>query len=160
MTRKRIDFWLFTEETNDKTVMRVIRSLKKKKLFRQTVMDGIMIVAQLRQGKTDLLFKKFPWIVDKILASAPVSTTDNTDIERQIADLRRIMLERGGELLPSPPADYPQMKSLSAGVGSTLGQGRKMTLPLVDDDDTLVLTKSAGTNSTQNFLASFAKLGL
>jgi hypothetical protein len=112
MVRKRIEFWLFPNDSSDKVVLRVIKSLKKRRLFRQTVIDGIMILHQLIDGKTELLFKRFPWIVDNILANAPPPATNTVDLERQIADLKRILLEQGS--ISAPPANYPQSKSSSA----------------------------------------------
>lgn len=160
MGRKRIDFWVDKEKPDDKRVLKTVEALRKKRDFAQTVKDGIMVMSQLAKGKTDLLFKLHPWIVDKILASAP--KTDTTDLEKQIAELKRIVLERGGESIPPPPPNYPQMKpsGLTAGQGSTIGKGVVMSLPNFDDDDDdldipVPIKKSTGSSTGANFLSDY-----
>lgn len=157
--RKRVDFWLDDTHTQDVKLWKIIQKLRGKRAFSQTVKDGILIVNQLRQGKLDALLRLHPWIVDKILTTyaPPPSATDTGDLEARITARIDSALQEALLHAPSLPATTPV-------ASGTIGQGKTFTLPLVDDsdddDDTIVLKKSTGTNSTRNFLASFAKLGL
>lgn len=155
--RQVFKFWLFKDKPEEYRLVEFIEYCKAKRSFARVIRDGIRLMWSLGEGDTTVLFELFPGLHAHL---QPVQTAptppDTSHLERQIADLKRLIMEQG--TISAPPKDYPQMKS-----GGTLGVGKKMALPIIDDDDdasTIVLTKATGGNSTQNFLASFAKLGL
>jgi hypothetical protein len=111
MARYRFDFWLNADKDDELIVAEKVDELKRKRSFSSVLRDGIMIVSELRDGKTDLLFKLYPWVAEAVKQSAP-SAPDNGDLERQIADLKRIILQQGG--IAAPPSDYPVMKPPAA----------------------------------------------
>jgi hypothetical protein len=151
MARFRFSFWLDGKKDDELLVAEVIDDLKKQRNFSAVVRDGIMIVNELRLGKVDLLLKLYPWVADAIRPPMPV-TLDEGDLRRQIDDLKQIVLQQGGVSVPS--VEQATMKP-------SLGGMKKVSLSLMDDDDedTIVLNKSTGTNIMDNFFASFAKLG-
>lgn len=138
--RKRVDFWLDENRPADIKVWKVVEKLRSKRVFSQTVKDGIMIMNQLLTGKTDLLFKRFPWIIDKVLQTyaPPPSASDTGDLEARIADQIKSALNEAMLHAPSLPATIPVAKS------GTIGQGRAVVAPTfddVDDDNTMIITK-------------------
>jgi hypothetical protein len=60
----------------------------------------------LGEGNTAILYELFPWLQTQNALKQPASDTEN--LERQIADLKQIMLEQGGH---KPQAtNYPLLK--------------------------------------------------
>ncbi len=51
----RYEFWLEPDKPEHLAVIEMIRSLKTERSYAPVVRDGIMIVAELRQGRADLL---------------------------------------------------------------------------------------------------------
>lgn len=102
--RKRVDFWLDDNRPSDVKLWKIVQKMRSKRVFSQTVKDGILIMNQLLAGKTDLLFEKFPWIVDKALASVPPpSAPDSGALERvAIMAAQQVVLS-----MPSLPATTP-----------------------------------------------------
>ena len=60
--RLRFTFWLDMLKEGESAVAETIDTLKKKRLFAETVRDGIRLVCDLRDGKLDVLFELFPWV--------------------------------------------------------------------------------------------------
>lgn len=112
MARYKFNFWLDCDKDDELLVAEQVNELKRKRSFSSVLRDGIMIVSELRQGKVDLLLKLYPFVADMIRQATPPPAPDNSDIERQIAELKRIIMEQGG--ITAPPANYPVMKSPTA----------------------------------------------
>lgn len=157
MSRWRVNFWLDDTKPDELAVGQVVLELKKKRQFAGVIRDGIRLITSLRDHQIDVLLSLFPWVEDAIRARmpAPTSAPDTGDLQRQIADLKRVIMQQG---IAAPPVDgYPVMKPSA----NTLGAGRAFSLPTFDDDDqdTIVIQKATGDNG-QNFQNSLAKLGL
>jgi hypothetical protein len=108
------------------------------------VRDGIRLVWSLREGNMSILFELFPHLEKQF----------NPDATELLAEFRAMMLH-------SRVVDAPPQPALTAGKGSTLGQGRTMELPTFDDDDAPTIVLNRSTTATSNgaaFLASFANL--
>jgi hypothetical protein len=151
MARYRFNFWLDGNKDDELIVAEKVDELKRKRSFSSVLRDGIMIVSELREGRADLLFKLYPWVADMVKPSAPVAATDTGDLERQIDELKRIILGQGSTGAVS-------LDSTQKPTGIP-GSHAKIALPVFDDQDTIVLTKSSG-NTMDNFRDSMAKLGL
>lgn len=160
--RQVFKFWLFKDKPEEYRLVEFINYCKANRKFASVVRDGIRLMWSLGEGDTSVLFELFPGLHAQL---QPVQATptppDTGNLERQIADLKRLILEQGA--ISAPPPDYPQMKSLSAGVGSTLGVGKKMALPVFNDDDdgdTIVLNKSSKKSNGEMLLGKILGLGL
>lgn len=58
-----------------------IAELKSKRSFTRTVRDGIRLVIDLRNGKTDVLFELFPWVKNIVItAAAPTPSPISRDV--------------------------------------------------------------------------------
>ena len=159
--RRRIDFWLNDTRADDKRVLKRIETLKSKRTFRQTVMDGIMVMSQLSKGDTTLLFKLHPWIVDKILASAPKPEPPRApdgDLEQIIQSTVQASVQQAFMNMPSLPATVPVAAPLKP--SGTLGTNKVILAPTFDDDDgdTIVLTEIKKTTAVDNLWASMFML--
>lgn len=150
--RKEFKFWLRTDRDDDLRLMEFIRFCKATRSFTRMVKNGLRLMWSLGEGNTSILFELFPYLKDHV-GNETTPPPDTGKLERQIEELRIIILEQG--YIAPPPSDYPQMKP-------ALGGLKKMALPLFDDDDgadTLVLTKGKSTTTGDNFIASFLKGG-
>lgn len=136
--RLRYTFWLDHNNRDALAVADTIEALKNERSFTSVVRDGIMLVSELRQGKTDLLLKLFPWIQDA-LAPAPAGDTGGDDI------LRRI--ERRLDALELP-----------AGNGYLMSPSPKRSASSDKPEPEIVITKSTSTDAAANFLASLQGL--
>ncbi len=137
--RKELKFWLFLDKPEESRLVEFINYCKSKRSFARVVRDGIRLMWSLGEGDTSVLFELFPGLRAQLLPVDAIPPPPDTDkLERQIADLRKIILEQGS--FPPPPKDYPQMKS---------GKLQKsVALPLFDDEEEdfgvgMKLTKSA-----------------
>lgn len=130
-----------------------IEQLIQRKKFLPAAITGIMIVDELEKGEVDYLLEKYPWIADKILASQPPPPPpDTSQLERMIEDLQQAFLSGGagspnGLQMGSRPA-------LPAQTGKTIGGFQSIAMPVIDDEDTMVIRKDTSTtvNGTANFL--------
>jgi hypothetical protein len=148
--RKEFKFWLYHDLPEDKRLMEFIQFCKTTQQFARMVRNGLRLMWSLGEGDTSVLHELFPWT--KTQPTLPAPAADTEKLERQIADLKRIMLEQGSLLAlgeGAPPA-RPALASM-----------KKLALPVIDDEDedTIVLNKSTNTSVMDNFFASFAKLG-
>lgn len=74
-TRKKISLWLSLTKPDDLDAYNIISSMKSKRLFRSSVMLGLKMVYELRQGRVDTLLKEFPQVVEwlKVAVTPPNS---------------------------------------------------------------------------------------
>lgn len=150
--RRELKFWLFLDKPEESRLIEFIEYCKAKRSFARVVRDGIRLMWSLGEGDTSVLFDLFPGLRTQLTPVQP--PPDTGKLERQIADLKKLILEQG-TIIP-PPADYPQMKS-----SGTLGIGKKMTLPILDDEDenaTLIISKPNKGNNGGNLLDSMFSL--
>lgn len=90
--RKRMTMWLRLDKRDEVELLYdIIPELKKRQQFSSAVRDGIRLVWELRQGKTDTLLKLFPFV-----ATAFQPAPDNS----QLIDLITSMMHSS----PSPAA--------------------------------------------------------
>ena len=87
--------------------MEFIEYCKQTRKWARVVRDGIRLMWSLGEGDTSILYELFPWTRPQASHLQPVPDTEN--LERQIADLKRIMLEQGG--IKTPTSNYPLLKS-------------------------------------------------
>lgn len=107
--RKQMKFWCYTDLKTDAWLIEIITYWKAKKQFADMVKNGLRLMWSLGQGHLDVLFELFPQIESQLAAKyTPPPTPDNTNLERQIADLKSIILAQGG--IGAPPPNYPSMK--------------------------------------------------
>ncbi len=111
MARYRFNFWLDGNKDDELIVAEKVDELKRKRSFSSVMRDGIMIVSELREGRADLLFKLYPWVADLVKQAAPAAAPDTGDLERQIDELKRIILGQGSSGIPLPK--YPSIKPVS-----------------------------------------------
>ncbi len=59
--RKQQKFWLDADKPDEQTLIDACEDLKGRKMFAKVVRDGLRLMLDLRQGKTDVLHELFPW---------------------------------------------------------------------------------------------------
>lgn len=124
-----------------------IEKLIARKKFLPTATRGILIVDELDNDRIDLLIEKYPWVVDKILASQQ-PRTDPDDLAQLVARKVQEVLE-GMSIPATGLVATPALKPMST----------FMQLPVPDVEDTVVIKRdsTAGVNAANSFLdAAFA----
>lgn len=154
MARGRFNFYLNFLKDDELMVAERIDDLKRRRSFTSVIREGIIIISELREGRCDTLLANYPWIVDAIKAPAP--PTDNGDLKREIADLKRIVLEQGRAIPDTRESGFPAF----APVMKPSKLQKVIALPIIepdiDDQDTIVVSeRKDDMTTTKNFLASF-----
>lgn len=108
--RKEFKFWLYHDLNEDKRLMDFIRFCKSTQQFACMVRNGLRLMWSLGEGNTTILYELFPWLQTQNALKNPTPETDN--LERQIAELKHIMLEQGN--INQAPAHYPMLKPSNA----------------------------------------------
>lgn len=90
--RIQFKFWLDCNRDDELLVAETIDELKRQRQFASTIRDGIMLITELRKGKTDLLLRLFPWLADALKA-APGTTSDD-DLKGELAELKRLIQQQ------------------------------------------------------------------
>lgn len=123
--------------------------------------DGLRLFWDLSQQRTDVLIELFPFVTDAICPPQ----SNNDDVLREIEALRHELRQQQTTSHDIPDTrnyGIPAMKHAGAGIGSTLGVGKKMALPVFEDDDdlpTIAITQSANPkNNGGNLLGGILAL--
>lgn len=161
--RVRLPVWLDLNKQDEAFIADEVADLKNNRRFASTVRDAMRLILDLRAGRLDVLLMLFPWIQEALTPAATPPDTEN--LERQIAELKQLMIEQGGNRIdpdaPMVAAPPPKLSGLQP-LGSMkpiAGSNRSLPLPLDDDDDDmLVLKKDTRTDASQNFLNSMIGL--
>ena len=133
-----------------------IERLTKSRKFSQYVRDGLRLMIDLSAGNLDVLIELFPWVSERLTAVQPIAPApvDNTDILRELQDLRQIVLERS---IPDTSNDYPQMQKAAPKLTGKQLAAPQFALPVFDDDSELptIITKgSTSVDSSLNFITA------
>jgi hypothetical protein len=158
--RLRYTFWLDTNKQDEYTLSEYVEYLKENRLFVKTVRDGLRLIADLREGRVDVLLELFPNVRKAFTSSS--GGGNNDDVKAAISRVEQILLEQ------SAGTTYHMggLKSLTSGIkedGPKAMNVQKYDLPTFDDEDdldTLIVKKDTSTDSAQNFLNSLQRLGL
>ncbi|MEO8611417.1 MAG: hypothetical protein ABI690_26200 [Chloroflexota bacterium] len=89
--------------------MEFIEYCKQTRKWARVVRDGVRLIWSLGEGDPSVLYELFPWTRPQTALLSPMPDTEN--LERQIADLKQIMLQQGTG--KTPQASYPMLKSSS-----------------------------------------------
>ena len=151
--RLQFKFWLDVSKAEELHLAELIDELKQGRVFSQAIRDGLRLIANLWQGKVEVLLALFPWVEDyffqRFLEQQPSS---EYALAEQIARLERLLLEQ----------DAASGQSLAQPVAATNGGPKPMTVtqvaaPAFDDNQaTLLPIRKAKSDSqaAQNFLNS------
>ena len=65
-------FWLDIEKSDEESIANKIEILKNSRSYSKTIRDGIRLIWDLRQGKTDILREFFPGVVASLQQDSEV----------------------------------------------------------------------------------------
>ncbi len=105
---KQYLFWLNLEDGEQYQIAECIEQLKEKRSFSQTIRDGIRLIVDLSQGKTDVLQELFPWVLEgnnvpeRVQAGSVDSRGHEAALRAQIDRLESLLLQQGATPLPLP----------------------------------------------------------
>ncbi len=104
--RKEIKMWLYRDKANESQLIDFVQYCKQTRQLAKMLRNGIRLMWSLGEGDTAVLYELFPWLQTQNTLTK--STSDTENLERQIADLKRIILEQGG--IKTPTSNYPLLK--------------------------------------------------
>lgn len=140
--RLKFMFWLDMNKKDEAELAEEIEILKEKRLFAETLRDGIRLICDLRAGRTERLFAMFPWLLG--------------EVDRQ-ADANTQTIQQEFDRLWSALASQSLAGDAQAGLQSFAGSG---FAPPPDEEDEVELQVKAVKNgsSGKNFLSSLMNL--
>lgn len=100
--RLRFTFWLDMHKADENQLAEWIDSLKEKRLFSQTIRDGIRLILDLRKGRTEVLRELFPWVLEQSDSKPNYDQLTADELKQHLARLERLLLDH-------KPADAPPM---------------------------------------------------
>lgn len=149
--RMRFVFWLNIANPIELYIAEILENSRTQRQFTGIIRDGIRLIFDLRQGKTDVLFELFPWV--KASLSEIETPLANTAIEQQLDRLEQLILQQGAVpvAMPTHSSSHSGPKALAV---------PRFDLPTLEDDeeDTVVLKKDTSTHSATNFINSMLNL--
>jgi hypothetical protein len=136
--RKMSRFWLDLSKDGQYALAVQVEDLKAKRMFVPTIREALELIFSLRQRRTDVLERLFPWIASHYQSAGQGDMNARlAALEAQIASLRT-----------TSAAAQPGPRALSV---------PPLPMPVEDDEDSdllnVVKAKSSGV-SAQNFLNS------
>ena len=149
--RLRFTFWLDVNKQDEYDLAETIETLKTNKLFAKTIRDGIKLVVSLMDGRLDLLFDMYPWVREEFEKRSALRTSQA--LEAQLTRIEYLM----GQGITIPVDTKAQQNS----TGSKSLKVPALSLPRFEDDDeqdTLIITKTQGTDSAMNFVNTLRNL--
>lgn len=131
-------FWLNLDKKSEEAIADQIEHLKSNRSFTETIRNGIRLIVNLSNGKTDVLLELYPWVQTKLQSSS--GSNDNGDIKREIANLQSLILQQ------SSSTDSQIMKPVSGGLQPLQGLNPIAPPAYDEDEDDMILsvTKAVG----------------
>jgi hypothetical protein len=142
----RFKFWLNLANPVEHHVAEILENSRTQRQLTGIIRDGVRLIFDLRQGRTDVLFELFPWV--KTTVSEVKEPVTNTAIHHQLTRLEHLILQQG-----AVPLDMAQRTS-----GPKALSVPQFAVPEPDDDDTVVLKRDTSTSSAMNFINSMLNL--
>lgn len=148
--RLMFKFWLDVTKPEEGRIADKIEILKNERTFSQVIRDGIRLMWDLKQGKTDVLFELFPWVQSGI-APQPTNSSTSPKLASQLKRIEQLLLEQSQTPTLETSTGGGEIKKLAVG---------NFAPPNFDDDiPALTVRKAtADSNATQNFLNSLQAL--
>ncbi len=150
--RIRQVFWIDLNKPEEARLAEQIAELKSKRAFARTVRDGIRLIYDLSQGKTDVLRELFPWVMEQPAPQAPVAS--QTGLDESTSSL----IERLEALIAEREAAQERPES-------TGGRALKPLKPVApqpdEDNDTFELEikqDSSGSSSAHNLIRQLSDM--
>lgn len=161
-TRPHYNLYLNKKHADHAAAADTIERLLEVKKFTPAVVVGVRLFEELDQhNDTSLLFEKYPWIIDRIIAGKVSGAPDDGTLAKSIVDEMEL---RG--LVYKNQAPGLVAGGVSSGMtGKTLTGFKELAMPIYDEDDDDLLSDNmrkdtSGANTViENMLRSVKALG-
>ena len=130
--RLKFTFWLDVNKDDEYKLVEQIDELKQKRLFSQTIRDGIRLICDLKDGNTDVLFELFPWLAAELVAA---QADTSGQLQQELSELKDLILTQNGTHFSRIELDEDD-----------------------EDDIELEVSQVSDSSSAQNFLSSILNL--
>lgn len=147
MGRNMVRFWLDMRKDDESFLHEFVQDLKSQRLFAATIRNALLLIYDLREGRVDMLLEMFPFVREAVRAADSGSDDGQKEIHRRLDGIEQWMATYVS-------SNNRVMSDVPAGAPKPLGGLRPVTPRRDDDDDVLVLKKSDGKESVENFLKS------
>jgi len=153
--RPRFDFWLDLRKPEEEDLAYLIVDLKRQRSFAKTVRDGIWLVWDLSQGKTDALLELFPWVAEHFQGA----TGGNELTAEQVREIVRL---EAGDAAVDPESSDITPTLVSGNLKALAGSNKPLSGS--DDDDDLAdllevkdVSSESGSVAAQNLINSMLR---
>jgi hypothetical protein len=155
--RLQFKFWLDITRPDEESIADIIEKLKNARRYTAAVRDGLRLVWDLGQGKTDVLLELFPFVKAALAPSADGSSDSGGVSKADIERLEKLIKEaQHGPLMKEASTTGLQPVGLK-----TLSGVKPLAAPVYEDDEEMVLSvsKAEGNGDAgMNFLKSMMAL--
>lgn len=147
-------FWLDSKKDDEAELVAYVAYLKQERSFARTVRQGLALMKELRQGKTDLLFQLFPDLKEQFqpAALAPEIKPPVDDIREHLQRLEALLIEGRTEKNALPDGATPLQLAAET-------RNKTTRHPAQEDKLTFEITAAQSKeNPAYNVMLSMAKL--
>lgn len=92
--RLRFTFWLDLQKDDEYDLAEIIEGLKEHRLFSRTIRDGIRLILDLRQGKTEVLNELFPWVTEQPPQFTEMFAAYQANMTQHLSQLEQKLLQQ------------------------------------------------------------------
>jgi len=97
--RMRFNFWLDLEKKDENSLVETINILKEKRDFVRTIRNGIRLIYDLSQGRTDVLSELFPWVLESLpRANPPILSSASEPLLQRFDRMEQLLLSHNTPL--------------------------------------------------------------
>lgn len=121
--QKQMMFWLNTDNPMHGDAWEIAETLKAQRKFNPSVVNGLRLIHDLNQGKTDVLFELFPLLEQQFQSVTPSGNGGDSDkLLRELDTIKQLLATQGA--FPASP-NGQVMKKLD-------GASKDIDEPLID----------------------------
>jgi hypothetical protein len=151
--RLQFKFWLDVSKLDEESIADIIEKLKNARKYSAAIRDGLRLIWDLSQGKTDVLLELFPFVKTALASGA----NDNG------GGISKADLDELAALIKESKQEPPLAASGLQPIGGLkpLGGLKPIAPPVYEDEGmTLAVSKAegGGEDATNNFLKSMMAL--
>jgi hypothetical protein len=153
--RERVDFWLDLLKQDEWELLQVIETLKRQRLFTKAVRDGIWLIWDLSQGRTEALLELFPWVAEHFCGTGSNGLTAD--------QVREIVRLEAGEITANVETSGITPTLVSGNLRALAGSNALLLGPEDHDDladllEVRDVSSGGGGVATQNLINSMLAL--
>ena len=146
------NFWLDMHKPEEERIADVIERLKSSRSFAKTVRDGIRLIWDLKQGRTDVLTELFPLIAARLAPAPALKALPDGRVQAQLARIEQMLAKQQNGF-------FLEERTTERTTENPLKKLQSITIDDEDEPDLIIRpATSDGNKATENFLSSLMAL--